>query len=251
MKLPIFKGTGAEDPEQHWFLCEAMWTIKTINDDNLKLVQLVTTLRDRALTWYIKYTTLPKTLAQVKNAMIKEFKKPKSESQCITELKDIKQLPSESVWDFDQKFKALIDQVSFEFAPEQHKEWFIAALLPHIRMPLMQQKLTTQDEALEMAMKLEASPLAETSTGMTTLQTQLANLTLQIHELKKGKEVMQDIWCIKCRAQGHSKDNCPVFAEYLASGAPNPLPRTQGPWCEICRTQGHPPQQCPLLQKYV
>ena len=61
MKLPIFKGTGAEDPEQHWFLCEAMWTIKTINDDNLKLVQLVTTLRDRALTWYIKYTTLPRS----------------------------------------------------------------------------------------------------------------------------------------------------------------------------------------------
>jgi len=63
MKLPIFKGTGAEDPEQHWFLCKAMWTIKTINEDNLKLVQLVTTLRDRALTWYIKYTTLPKTLS--------------------------------------------------------------------------------------------------------------------------------------------------------------------------------------------
>ena len=157
MKLPIFKGTGAEDPEQHWFLCEAMWTIKTINDDNLKLVQLVITLRDRALTWYIKYTTVPKTLVQVKTTMIKEFKKPKSESQCITELKDIKQLPSESV--------------SFEFAPEQHKEWFIAALLPHIRLSLMQQKLQTRDDALEMAMKLEASPLAETSAGMTTLQT--------------------------------------------------------------------------------
>ena len=121
--------------------------------------------------------------------MIKEFKKPKLESQCITELKDIKQLPTESIWDFNQKFKSLIYQVIFEFAPEQHKEWFIAALLPHIRMPLMQQKLTTQDEALEMAMKLEASPLAETSTGMTTLQTQLANLTLQIHELKKGKRL--------------------------------------------------------------
>ena len=30
MKLPTFKGTGAEDPEQHWFLCEAVWTIKGI-----------------------------------------------------------------------------------------------------------------------------------------------------------------------------------------------------------------------------
>ena len=46
MKLPAFKGTGVEDPEQHWFLCEAMWTIKGIQDDNIKLVQLVTTLRE-------------------------------------------------------------------------------------------------------------------------------------------------------------------------------------------------------------
>ena len=156
--------------------------------------------------------------------MIKEFKRPKSKSQCIIELKDIKQLPIESVWDFDQKFKALIDQVSFEFAPEQHKEWLIAALLPHIRLLLMRQKLQMQDDTLDMAMKLEASPLAESSTGMATLQNQLANLTLQLHELKKGKEVVQDIWCVKCKAQGHTKDNCPVFVEYLVTGAPNLLP---------------------------
>ena len=53
-------------PPHMWDLLGAMWTIKTINNDNLKLVQLVTTLRDRALTWYIKYTTLPKMLTQVR-----------------------------------------------------------------------------------------------------------------------------------------------------------------------------------------
>ena len=69
----------------------------------------------------MKYTSaVPRTLVQVRTAMIKEFKKPKSESQCIIELKDIKHIPTESVWDFDHKFKALIDQVSFEFVPEQH-----------------------------------------------------------------------------------------------------------------------------------
>ena len=72
MKLPTFKGTGAEDPRQHWFLCEAVWTIKGIQDDNIKLVQLVTTLRDIALTWFMKYTTAPgRTLVQVRTAMIK------------------------------------------------------------------------------------------------------------------------------------------------------------------------------------
>jgi hypothetical protein len=32
----------------------------------------------------------PKPLNQIKNGLIVEFKKPKSESQCITEMKEIK-----------------------------------------------------------------------------------------------------------------------------------------------------------------
>ena len=70
--------------------------------------------------------------------MITKFKKLKSESQCITELKEIKQKPTESVWEFDQKFKNLLSQVSFDIDAQQHREWFIAALLPHIRLSLMQ-----------------------------------------------------------------------------------------------------------------
>ena len=58
MKLPTSRGTGEKYPEQHWFLCEAVWTIKQIQDDNTKLVQLATTLRERALTWYMKYTSV-------------------------------------------------------------------------------------------------------------------------------------------------------------------------------------------------
>ena len=79
-----------------------------------------------------------RTLAQVKVALIAEFKNPKSESQCITELKEIKRKSTETVWEFDQKFKTLLDQVSFAIAQQQHQEWFVAALLPHIRPSLMQ-----------------------------------------------------------------------------------------------------------------
>ena len=97
-----------------------------------------------------------------------------------------------------------------------------------------------------MAMKLESSPIAETSTGMTQLQTQLANLTLQVHDIKKGKEVQEETWCTKCIGSGHPKDSYPVFVEYLASGQSNSLPQAQGPWCEICRTRGHRSQDCRL-----
>ena len=50
IKLPVFKGTGSEDPEQFWFLCEAVWTAKNIMDQDIRRAQLVTYFRDRALT---------------------------------------------------------------------------------------------------------------------------------------------------------------------------------------------------------
>ena len=54
-----------------------------------------------------------RTLAEENDALTAEFKKPKSKSQCITEIKEIKQKLTETVWEFDQKFKTLLDQVSF------------------------------------------------------------------------------------------------------------------------------------------
>lgn len=90
MKIPAFRGAGLEDPEQHWFLCEAMWNVKQVIDNDIKMVQLRTTLRNRALNWFMKYYNgQNRTLAEVSIALINEFKKLKSESQCIIELKEI------------------------------------------------------------------------------------------------------------------------------------------------------------------
>lgn len=74
-------------------------------------------------------------------------------------------------------------------------------------------------------MKLEASPIAETSVGMAQIQSQLANLTLQLQDIKKGKKTREEVWCTKWKVEGHSKEHCPIFAEYLASGVPNTLPQ--------------------------
>ena len=78
-------------------------------------------------------------------------------------------MPHESVWDFDQRFKTLLGQVNFAFPAQQHQEWFIVVLLPRIRLPLMQQKVTLQSEALEIVMRLEASPMSESALGMDQL----------------------------------------------------------------------------------
>jgi len=105
-------------------------------------------------------------LADIKTTLIKEFNKLKFELQCITELKEIKQKPTESVWEFDYRFEVLLDQVSFDIAPQQHQEWFIVVLLLHIKFPLKQQNIGTQVEALEIVMKLEASLIGDTNASM-------------------------------------------------------------------------------------
>ena len=104
IKLPVFRGTRLEDPYQHWFLCKVVWSIKQVTDNDIKMAQLTTMFKERALHWFMKYTDRQaRTLVEVKVALTAKFKKPKSESPCIIELKEIKQKPIEMVWEFNQK----------------------------------------------------------------------------------------------------------------------------------------------------
>ena len=215
-----------------------MWNAKNITDQDVRRAQLVTSFRDRALTWFTKFSsTQSHTLDDIKASIIKEFKKPKSESQCITELKEIQQRRGESVWDFDQRFKVLLYQVSFPIGPAQHKEWFIAALLPHIRTPLMQQKVADQQEALEITMKLETAPVEDNS-GITQIQAQLAAMDLELRDMKRGKTGREEVWCAQCRIEGHAKEHYPMVRNYLNTGAPNPF-NPQVLYCELYRTGQH------------
>ena len=74
-------------------------------------------------------------------------------------------------------------------------------------------------------MKLELTPMEESILGMSQILSQLTSLSLQVEYMKKvkGKEKREDIWCVRCRSKGHDKEHCPLFNEYLASGALIPL----------------------------
>jgi hypothetical protein len=102
-------------------------------------------------------------------------------------------------------------RLTFQIPDQQHQEWFISRLLPHIRRSLIQQKVASQPEALDIAMKLEASPVGDDG-GMVQVNTQLATLIIQLAELTKGKEKQEQVWCTKCRTEGHHKDECQTFA---------------------------------------
>ena len=94
-------------------------------------------------------------------------------------------------------------------------------------------------EDLEITMKLESLPIQETGVGMMQIQSQLDNLMLQLQDIKKGEEMQEELWCIRCRMVGHNKDNYSATINYVAAEMLN-LENTQViSWCRICISQAH------------
>jgi hypothetical protein len=50
---------------------------------------------------FIQGVVHPKPLNEIKIALVVEFNKPKSKSQCIKELEEIKKKVVEPIWEFD------------------------------------------------------------------------------------------------------------------------------------------------------
>jgi len=129
---------------------------------------LVTALQDIALTWHTKYCSDNplEMLAETKVALNKEFSKPKSDFQSVVEFKEITMRVDETPWELDQRLKCVIREANMQLTDGQHREWFIALLLSHLRISLSQQKIGTQAEALQITMRLHATPIEDATLGV-------------------------------------------------------------------------------------
>jgi hypothetical protein len=73
------------------FVYEKIWEAKKIMDEETKLAQLVITLRDRALYWYMSLSMnnplgTTRTISDIKKLLINEFQKPSSEDQYMNKM---------------------------------------------------------------------------------------------------------------------------------------------------------------------
>jgi hypothetical protein len=101
-------------------------------------------------------------------------------------------------------------------------------------------------------MKLESSPMGESSSGMSQILSQLTSLSLQVEDMKKDKvkDKREDIYCVICIFEAHDKEHYPLFYDYMASGASIPFKQVNLPWCDVCRNKHHP-GECYYIHKYV
>lgn len=134
-----------------------------VTDDHIKKVTLVRALQDRTLTWYINYSNdNPNArIADMQTTLNREFSRPKFEVQWIVGFKEITMLPRKTPWELDQRLKCMIREANMNLTDGQHCEWFIASLLSHLRSTLLQQKITTQAEALDISMRLHETPMQD------------------------------------------------------------------------------------------
>ena len=86
-RYPEFSGRGNDDVEQHWYLCKAIWRARQTLDAG-KLIEFQTTLRERALRWFIKWSEAHPNpiIADVKRDFVCEFKLPQTDQQGLSEL---------------------------------------------------------------------------------------------------------------------------------------------------------------------
>jgi len=121
----------------------------------------------------------------------------------IVGFKDITILPGETPWELDQRLKCMICEANMNLMDGQHHEWFVALLMPHLRSVLSQQKITTQEDTLEIAMRLHETPTQDPKLGVQQIHVQLKTLYLDMQSLKQDRttqpKVCEELWCVKCK----------------------------------------------------
>ena len=152
------------------------------HDDNIKKATLVSALQDSTLIWYIKHSNdHPNAgIVKIQNVLNREFSQPKSETQSIIGFKEIMMLLGETAWDLDQRLKSTIHKANMMLTDVQHHAWFVVSLTPHLRTTLSQQKLSTQAEALGMAMRLNETRIQDPGLGVQQIHSKLQNIYLEM-----------------------------------------------------------------------
>jgi len=87
---------------------------------------------------------------------------------------------TETPWESDQMLKCTIHEANMNLKDRQHREWFVASLLPHLRVALSQQKITAQAEALDISMRVHETPMQDPILGVQQIHAQLKNICLEM-----------------------------------------------------------------------
>ena len=120
-------------------------------------------------------------------------------------LKDIKQVPGESIWEYDNRFKDLLSQIPSNIDANLLVQWYMEGLLHHVSAPLRMHDIKTLEEAFKKEQQMESDVYVSIPMENCRLEEKIEMLHKKIRELSLQKT---NIWFSNCREEGHIKDTC-------------------------------------------
>jgi hypothetical protein len=64
----------------------------------------------------------------------------------------------------------------------------------------------------------------ETPSGRVQVQSQILNLTMQLHDMVKANVVCENVYCIICHTESRHRNEFPTLGSYMSTGVANPFP---------------------------
>ena len=132
---------------------------------------------------------------------LKDIKKIPSES--VWEY--VKQVPGKSVWEYDKRFKDLLSQIPSNIDANLLVQWYVSSLLHHVRAPLRMHDIKTLEEAFKKVQQMESDVNVSIPLEKGRLEEKIEMLHKIIRELSLEKT---NVWCSNFQEEGHTQDTC-------------------------------------------
>ena len=92
---------------------------------------------------------------EIKQHLLSFFKTPDAKHLAAKKLKTTVQKPTETVWDYDKRWKDLLSQLDYNIDEQVLIQWFLAGLVQNIRRHISLETFKSYEEALTKALQVE------------------------------------------------------------------------------------------------
>ena len=95
------------------------------------------------------------TKDEIKTNFLAFFKTEDVTHLVAQKLKYIKQVPRETIQEYNQRFKDLLSQIPYNIDANLLVQWHVAGLVHHVRAPLIMHDIKTLEESFKKVQQME------------------------------------------------------------------------------------------------
>ena len=259
-KLKNFKGETDTDELDTWLKelqrhCTYYAIGGSLDTEEKKLAYAVSHLVGGAEAWWDTQKLYIKSYSGFITAITKRFRSAVDADKAADELYDLKQKDGQSVTAFSDRFMQLLTRI-----PSMHEEdrmrHFKRGLVPHLQQKVKEHKLTTLNEVIELAIRLEGTFVKKSGGIGGATKAQLNAVESEPTSHPEIQELINQIKNLAARGgagtgAGSGPSTSPTGDRCWRCGSPDHITEKcihKGNVCFYCKKAGHIKADCKSLK---